>query len=283
MTDATACSVLSVHEPLAGSAPHARGWFILEHPGPYGRVATDALGDVAERLRDHCRDAGITVLLARRPRENGRRAWLAVGRHMVEWDDLDPAAYLHVDLEAVAGGDVPVGAVSTTRPRLFICTNGKRDACCAQFGRPLAESLMRDDDDVMECSHIGGHRMAPTALLLPVGSVHGRLTPDSARLVLALARAGQLHGPSLRGLSYLSAPEQVADIAVRDRAGIDTVQRLAVTSAGSESLDQYDVTTPDDRRWRVTLGRREGLERPESCGKEPLTPAWWTVERVEAV
>lgn len=283
MTDATTCSVLSVHEPLAGSAPRAQGWLILEHPGPYGRVATDALGDVAEHLRDHCRDAGVTVLLARRPRESGRRAWLAMGGHMVEWGDVDPAALLHCELEAVAGGDVPVGAVATTKPRLFICTNGKRDACCAQFGRPLAESLMRDDDDVMECSHIGGHRMAPTALLLPVGSVHGRLTPDSARLVLDLARAGHLHRPSLRGLTYLSAQEQVADIAVRDRAGIETVQRLAVTSAGSKVLEQYDVTTPDDRSWRVTLGRREGTERPESCGKEPLTPTWWSVERVEAV
>jgi len=281
MTDATACSVLSVHEPLAGSAPRARGWLILEHSGPYGRVATDALGDVAERLRDHCRDAGITVLLARRPRESGRRAWLAMGGHMVEWGDVDPAAFLHVDLEAVARGDVPVGAVATTRPRLFICTNGKRDACCAQFGRPLAEALMRGDEDVLECSHIGGHRMAPTALLLPVGSVHGRLTVESARLVLDSARAGHLHRPSLRGLSHLSAPEQVADIAVRDKAGIDTVQRLTVTSAGT--VEEYDVTTPDDRRWRVTLGRREGSERPESCGKEPLTPTWWTVEHVEAV
>jgi len=61
------CSVTAAAEPLAGTAPHTRGWLVLEHPGPYARIATDALGDLAEPLRRACKDAGVTMLLAVAP------------------------------------------------------------------------------------------------------------------------------------------------------------------------------------------------------------------------
>jgi len=271
------CSALAAHEPLPGTAPRARGWLVLEHPGPYGRVATDALGDVADPLRDRCRDAGITLLLARRPRVTGRRAWLAIDGRMLEWNDVDPAMFLQLDLATIATGVAP----PASEPLLFVCTNGKRDACCAQFGRPVADALMHDDPAVLECSHIGGHRLAPTALELPSGAVHGRLTIDSARAVLAHAREGRLHLATLRGLSHLSPPEQVADIAVRRAAGVTEAIHLDVRCAGDDAMSECVVTHPDGRSWLVLLARHRGTERPESCGKDPLQAEWWAAEQVE--
>jgi len=274
----TPCSLGALAEPLAGTAPHARGWLVLEHAGPYSRIATDVLGDIAEPLRRSCKDAGVTVLLARRERAPGRRAWLARAGGLIEWADVDPAAFLDVDLAAHGS---PPGGMSTDEPVMFVCTNGKRDACCAQFGRPLAETLMREDSRVWECSHIGGHRMAPTAVLLPLGAVHGRLTIDSARAALAMLRDGRCSVETLRGLSHLAPDEQVADIAVRRAAGVTEAIHLDVRCAGDDAQRECLVTHPDGRSWRVSLSRHSGTDRPESCGKEPVTPEWWAAERVD--
>lgn len=282
------CSVGAVGEPLAGTAPHSRGWLVLEHAGPYPRIATDALGDVAEPLRQACKDAGITLLLARRERTAGRRAFLARDERLLEWADVDPAAFLHVDAADIGGwtdaddAHLPSGATVADEPVMFVCTNGKRDACCAQFGRPVADALMREDARVWECSHIGGHRLAPTAVLLPFGSVHGRLTVESARTAFTMLRDGRCALDSLRGLSHLASHEQVADIAVRRDAGIDEATRLVVRCAGDDSQRKCTVAHPDGREWQVSLVRRRGDARAESCGKEPLVTNWWAVQDVRA-
>lgn len=278
----TPCSLGALAEPLAGTAPHARGWLVLEHAGPYSRIATDVLGDIAEPLRRSCKDAGVTVLLARRERAAGRHAFLARDGRLLEWAEADPVAFLHVDWNSGDIDGLPPGATVSEQPVMFVCTNGKRDACCAQFGRPVADALMREDPRVWECSHIGGHRMAPTAVLLPLGAVHGRLTIDSARTALAMLRDGRCSVETLRGLSHLAPDEQVADIAVRRAAGVTEAIHLDVRCAGDDAQRECLVTHPDGRSWRVSLSRHSGTDRPESCGKEPVTPEWWAAERVDA-
>ena len=276
----TACSTLASAEPLAGSAPHTRGWLIVEHPGPYGRIAADALGPLGEQLREACAATGLTLLLARRPRTSGQRAWLAVGGQMITWPSVAPEVMLRVDVVAVAEGAVPEGAERQTTPTLFVCTNGKRDACCAVLGRPVAEALMTEGLHAWECSHVGGHRFAPTALLLPFGSVHGRLTVESARDLLSQARDGRCDTTTLRGLSHLPSDEQVADAAVRRHAAIGDLTYLEVNSAGDATLRECTVQHPDGRTWHVRLRRASGALRPESCGKDAVVPEWWVAESI---
>ena len=46
-------------------------------------------------------------------------------------------------------------------PLLLVCTHGRRDACCAQFGRPTAMALARRyGTAVWETTHVGGDRFA---------------------------------------------------------------------------------------------------------------------------
>ena len=276
----TPCSALASAEPLAGSAPHTRGWLVLEHPGPWGRIAADALGQVGPQVRQACLAAGITLLCARRPRSSGQRAWLAMSGRMVTWPAIAPEAVLDLDWDAIAAGSLPAGAEPAMTPALFVCTNGKRDQCCAQFGRPVAQALIGDGLAAWECSHIGGHRFAPTAVLLPFGSVHGRLTIDGARNLLAAAQQGRCDVDSLRGLSHLPQDAQAADIAVRRSASIDSLDHLAIETSGDETQRECTVRHPDGRTWSVTLRRVSGGERPESCGKEPLLSQWWAADSV---
>ena len=61
-------------------------------------------------------------------------------------------------------------------PALLVCTHAERDPCCGTDGRALVDALAAAGvPDVWECSHLGGHRFAATALVLPTGYLYGHL------------------------------------------------------------------------------------------------------------
>lgn len=72
---------------------------------------------------------------------------------------------------------------------LLICTHGARDACCGSAGtrlvldisarRPLA--LGRAHMNIWRTSHLGGHRFAPTAIVMPEGTAWAYLQPEMIR------------------------------------------------------------------------------------------------------
>lgn len=53
--------------------------------------------------------------------------------------DLSELAAL--DLAALAAGTPPGFGARSDEPVLLVCTQGKRDVCCARLGRPLARLL----------------------------------------------------------------------------------------------------------------------------------------------
>jgi hypothetical protein len=79
---------------------------------------------------------------------------------------------------------------------VLICTHGSRDRCCSRFGNPLyrqAVEIVRDrslDVRIWQASHIGGHRMAPTAITFPDVRYYGYLAADL--LTSILTHTGEL-------------------------------------------------------------------------------------------
>ncbi len=243
------CSVLSaaVDEPLVGSAPRARAWLVVEQPGPYGFSAlteSHLPAAVRDSLGSLPKTTGTTVLLARQVGRHAddhgevreRRFWFAhtsPGGVRMRTGTLEDADLLRPDLAdvltAAARGELPPWGARSTAPVLLVCTNARRDICCATVGRPVAESLAADPayaGDVLEVSHLGGHRFAPTALLLPSGHAFGRLDPASAREVLDAAREQRLGAlDHYRGRTALAQPAQVAEHAVRLEAGVVAPRR----------------------------------------------------------
>jgi hypothetical protein len=59
---------------------------------------------------------------------------------------------------------------------VLVCTHGRRDRCCGSMGTELALELVADPDRLgplaraRRTSHTGGHRFAPTAMVLPDGT-----------------------------------------------------------------------------------------------------------------
>lgn len=298
--DHDSCSAHSarLEEPLAGSAPVTPRWLAVEQPGPWGARALTSShfpAELGHALTQKAEAAGVRIALIRRPGQHAehdpdapRRIYLADTRLdrtlLWSWTTTDPYTLLDLDF------DVP-GRPLHDGPVLLVCTNGRRDTCCAVSGRALAGWLAEDartpTEDVWETDHLGGHRFAPTALLLPTGYVYGRLSdPVEGRNLLAKAAAGKVVTRHCRGRSTWSRPGQAAELALREELqefGPDVVRvvgesRLADASqptqdesgeAGGQAVHHYEVLLRAGADgYRALLSEAPAAEpRPESCGK----------------
>ncbi len=254
-------------EPLAGTAPLARTWWLVEDPGPWGAGAprTSRL----EGVRDLTSYDARRVVLVRptRPRATsgqGIVGWVVPGsggrpvRHVAKDPQDLPHWPLTGDPRCIA--ETP----SADIPRLLVCTNSARDACCGVVGRDLLRSL-GPQRGLWESSHLGGHRFAPTALQAAQGMAYGRLTADVAAAALASPEPGMALVDYLRGSPSLTAQQQVAQIAVLRHTGQVGVA-FVTTDRG------VDVGLADGETLTVELRTIDLPERPASCGAEP-TPA----------
>ena len=305
MTGPTRCSDGSVEvgEQLAGSAPHAVAWLALEQSGPWGPKAfTDSHldPDLGRALEAVAGAHGVRPALVRRPGRHaddhglaGTEARRVLAAHtrpgrswLLEGTVADPAELLGLDWPALADGDqdavrrsLPT-LVQSDRTHLLVCTNGARDLCCAAKGRPVALGLAAlEPGRVWEVTHTSGHRFAATAVLLPAGTLHGRLDLGAAEQVLLGADRGHTVLPGSRGRSTWPPPGQVAELAVRDESGEMGLDALAVESVAPTGEHAWDVTVAhaDGRRWQVAVSSEEtGIDRAESCGKALVTLRRWT-------
>ncbi len=286
------CTTLSreLTEPLSATAATATTWLLLEQSGPWGaRALTGShldpgLGAELERATE---GTGVRIALVRRP---GRHAdtdttarhevllahtspadpWVRRGRLS------SPAELLGLDFAALGAGDHgSFGAPHVGGPIALVCTNGRRDRCCALLGRPLAaEIAAAGHSEVWEVTHLGGHRFSPTMLVLPHGYAYGRLTAESAKEVLAATAAGHTVPAHSRGRSYWPRPAQAAEQAVRELTGESAADALTLHQHPGGSPWTVDVRHADGRRWRVVVAESASEPpRPESCGKAPGTPS----------
>jgi hypothetical protein len=289
-------------EPVAATAAVAATWLLVEQPGPWGAKALRAshldpeVGRTLERLTD---GTGVRVALIRRP---GRHADLhRPARHHVilahtapgdPWIRTfalsDPAELAGLDFAALgAGTHGGFGAAYDGPPIALVCTNGRRDRCCAVHGRPLTDELSRSGGyEVWEVTHLGGHRFAPTMLVLPHGYTYGRVDGHHAKDVLEAAAAGLVVLAGCRGRSAWERPGQAAELAVRGLTGEERADVLTVGPAEPHGEDDWAVPVAhrDGRAWQVAVTRSAAQPpRPESCGAALGTPARMDVTGIEQV
>jgi hypothetical protein len=296
------CSAFSARlaEPLAGTAPVAGAWLAIEQPGPWG----------ARALTQSHLDAGLGAELNRRAEGTGVRIAMIrrVGHHALTGADgprrvllsttqpgsaavrsltvTDPRELLDLDLAALGAGRIDAGAPHPD-PVILVCTNGKRDRCCAVLGRSLALDLVETaaaaNGELWEADHLGGHRFAPTAVILPTGYVYGRLDAETALAALGGAAHGQVVIQRARGRCTWSRPGQAADLALR--AELQEFGADAVRVLGEERLDggrwSVELAT-GEVSYRALVEESAALEaRPESCGKPFGNPAGLRVVALE--
>ena len=277
------CSATSVaaEEPLIGSAPDAFAWVCLEQNGPWGAKAWTSSHldpEVGAAIESAAARHRVRPSMIRRPGRHAdagtlgsRQVLVAASTPGSTWLLAarvdDPMVLLDLDFAALARGSRDE-VIASMPPQLLVCTNGTRDTCCARLGRPVAAAAaLRFPEQVWEVTHTSGHRFAPTTVLLPSGSLHGRVL-DAAPL-LATESEGLVSLTGYRGRSVWPTEGQVAEEHVRRSHGILGLDDLTVSGDGARWLVEHR----DGRAWRVSVTAYAEGERPESCGKEskPIT------------
>ena len=270
-------------EQVAASAVRYHRFLLLEAPGPWGKSALDDkhMGPVvAGQLARAAAATGTHVLLIRRPGRHpapgpgtGRRvmAWAfadtSPGAERVLWGAWrDPADLLNLDLTTIIPGEANAAA---SQRLALVCTNGKRDQCCALRGRPVAAALAEAGWDTWECSHLGGHRFAATLLVLPTGDMFGWLDAASAIDVLRRFDAGQLDLSHHRGRAGQPAHVQAALHAAAVRLGDFGRAAFTVAAARPVPAELDSGWYWRRRRHRALAGRGHPPHRAQPGNRLP--------------
>lgn len=221
-------------EPLAGSAPTDAALLFVEHPGPWGRKAVSE-SRLPESVKEHLEGlADVRVHLIRRhggetgpgvrvfhaaASEGGFRVTTAVLGALEDVSGLD----LHGDLGPHEQG------------LWLVCTNGRRDRCCAEIGRPIAAALAaRWPEETWETTHLGGHRFSGTLLALPSGHTLGRLGVDNCVEACQEIERGGVPAALSRGRA--------------GRSGVEQVRELHVLRGGRPDVEIVEVPGPARRQ-----------------------------------
>jgi len=151
------CSTLSLEaqEPLYGSAPEKTVWLLLEYVQPWGAKAFPE-SNLAEPVKAHIsafldNDTAANILFIRQPgrRRDGIKFFVAAADEqkprlyeftLSSYDDL-----CSLDLAAVSRGEYPESL--SNEPLFLVCTNSKRDKCCAKYGVGIYTELQRQRKD----------------------------------------------------------------------------------------------------------------------------------------
>lgn len=104
-----------------------------------------------------------------------------------------------------------------TDPFFIVCTNGKKDKCCAKFGFPVFRFLedVSEVGKVWECTHIGGDRFAANIVYLPFGIYYGRILMEDLPPILDACDENKIHVKNYRGLCTRSFLVQTVEYYLR--------------------------------------------------------------------
>ena len=159
---------------------------------------------------------------------------------------------------------------------VLVCTHGTRDSCCGRRGASLAADLaaagFRAGENLWRTSHMGGHRFAPTFMVLPQGTAWG--FADVGLVTRVVEQAGDVADAAgqYRGCPGLDGPQvQALEAQVLRRVGW---RLLAAHRRGSFDGTTAQLSWQEDGQtvtWAGQVGRGRTLPAP-AC-MEPASAA----------
>ena len=264
----------AAEESLAATASRIDRWLLVEYRALWDR---DVLGGslLSPPLKEHLRDqlarlGHARLLFVKRPeRRSHARRMLFLGSSRAGEESIYALEFEHHDdlLEydfatALLDGGTP--GVPVDHPLFIVCTHGKRDRCCAKYGRPLYDSLKGKVDPawVWQSTHVGGDRFAGNVVVLPEGLYYGRVDDEDLDPVLDSYFDRRIHLDRYRGRSIHTFVVQAAERALREEeglTGIDDVKLARVERRGEG--------------WRVSLragGALRKVDVESELAEEPV-------------
>jgi hypothetical protein len=275
VTDQPFCSELSIQagEPLFASATPTRLYLLLEYDRPWGTKAleeSDLPDAVKARIKEFTRaiPESKLLLMRRGPVTSGDAAQVpqdpagqaksspGISFYFCVADEGESLLYkfslgdyqelLEIQLDKLVAGEEWYQAFRSSERLALVCTNGRRDRCCAKFGTIVFNALSQAAQEhpemsVWQSTHMGGHRFAANLLWLPQGLLYGRVNPTGALAILQAYFQGRVYLPNLRGRAVYPEAAQAADYLLR--------QRSCETSL--EAYRLVDYRESQDGQWQV--------------------------------
>jgi hypothetical protein len=277
------CSALSIleNEQLFGTAPLTQVWIMLEYPDPFGGKALEESkipGTVKAYLTDTQKTIPASRLLLIRqdqPKTDaGISAFVGLSSihqprlyefHLSNYDEL-----LNLDLSSLSTGKIELTEYLRTEPLFLVCTNGKRDPCCAQWGQQVyLEMAKLSAGSVWQTSHVGGHRFAANVICLPHGIYYGRLRPDQANSLLSDYQGNCLSPQNYRGRAHYPSEVQVAEYYLASQISImdiDGFQLLQSNQIKPNLWEVIFVSRVNGTQYNLVISAHQStFENYESC------------------
>lgn len=254
MTQDQYCSHLSLNsgEQIYGTAGNGTDvWFVLEYPAVWGAKAMEE-SKLDDTLKEHLQQAVAATpgsrlqLIKHGESRNGSGLSFFIG--LSQENDAALYRFQLADFTDLAAMDLP-GMVADMRaapesyaahkhdePLFLVCTNGSRDRCCATLGVPVYLTMAAyAGDQVWQTTHTGGHRFAPTMIVLPHGLYYGRLSVEDATSIVDSYNAGDVYAlDRYRGRSCYKSPVQAAEYYLREETHQQSLDAFSLLDADQQ-------------------------------------------------
>jgi hypothetical protein len=267
---------------MAGTADPVDLWLLLEAPGAWparaledGPLAVAEAAWLASQLQapalNHLRVRPQLIKQHRARSDRGRSLLLGYGGQLYQLAGADglPMPEVAALIQSLDAGALPAGLQRLDGPHFFVCTNGRRDLCCARYGMPVYRALRdRFGGRVWQVTHIGGHRFAGNVLTMPDGALYGRLNPESCAGFADAVAQGELAFPWLRGRSCYRPVVQAAEAML----GIQGLRLLHVD--GDDQAASVRFAGPAGEHSIALRRSAEPLSILAGCDKPGLKETW---------
>jgi hypothetical protein len=270
---------LETDEVMAGTAPTVKCWFLLEYSHSWNHKATEendlpsAVWIWLDTQLALAASSRLIFIKQHRPAgATGLAFFVALshetGSHLYHFHLDDYEGLLKLDLSDLLSGDPGPHPNLQEGGVILVCTNGKRDRCCAREGPAVYQVLAKiAGDRAWQCTHLGGHRFAPTLLTLPDGAFYGRLTPAEAGPFVRSYEQGELFLEKLRGRAIYDPESQAAEQFLRRQTGLRQRNAYRWQETATLGEDRWAVTFwgPDGQHERIAVVQEAPVERLVSC------------------
>jgi hypothetical protein len=277
----------AVGEQLFGTAKRTSTWLLLEYPYLWGRKAfeeSDLPAKVKAHLSSFLNQIPESKLLLTKNESSlfqKRIAFFAVisteNQSRIYQFQFDSYADLeHLEFTRLLSDQSAFSSHLRSEPIFLVCTNGKRDPCCAKYGRPVYDQMSAiKGEAVWQSTHLGGHRFATNVLCFPQGILYGRVDENSVIPLIEAHSQGNLLLEKYRGRTCFESQAQAAEYYLRKQTGMTEIEAYRLGGVEVLGSDQWVVkfNSPSSGKvYQVTIfSELSKFQTYTSCSEEQLT------------
>jgi len=245
---------------MIGSAPQVSTWILLEYGALWGEKAL-AQSDLPPALKEKLNlftqtlpDSKFLFIKSNKtPKPQSLSLYIVKSTATtVEMFKREFSSYEELTGLDFANPRTEEGFLPNDQKLILVCTNGKRDVCCAKFGLPVFNAASEIPAvEAWECTHIGQHRFAANLIALPQGIYYGRVTPQDVPNIAENHVRGHLNLEKLRGRACFPPHEQAAE----------ALLRIKLNDPALQDFEMIDSQVLSDNQWNVNISFRGNIHK----------------------